>query len=49
MGDISDSPGTLWRFAPMADPLVEEWHSRDLDSRISRREVAAVEDWKQNT
>jgi hypothetical protein len=36
----------VWRFAPMADPLVSEWHSRDLDSRISLREVAAVEDWQ---
>jgi hypothetical protein len=27
-GDISTSLGKLWRFAPMADPLVEEWHSR---------------------
>ena len=38
--------GMVWRFAPMADPLVEEWHSRDLDSRISHREVSAVNDWK---
>ena len=29
----------------MADPLVDEWHSRDLDSRISEREVAAVVEW----
>ena len=36
----------LWRFAPMADPLVEEWHSRDLDSRITPRELAAVQDWQ---
>ena len=20
----------VWRFAPMADPLVSEWHCRDL-------------------
>ena len=30
----------------MADPLVSEWHCRDLDSRISQRELAAVEDWR---
>ncbi len=30
----------------MADPLVEEWHCRDLDSRITSRELAAVEDWR---
>ena len=29
----------------MMDPLVKEWHSRDLNSRISEREVAAVVDW----
>jgi len=38
----------VWRFAPMADPLVSEWHSRDLDSSISAREVAAVIDWRDN-
>ncbi len=32
----------------MADPLVEEFHSRDLDSTIMKREVAAVQDWKHN-
>ncbi len=35
----------LWRFAPMADPLVQEFHSRDLDSTVSQREVDAVNDW----
>jgi hypothetical protein len=35
----------LWRFAPMADAFVEEWHSRDLDSTILQREVDAVNDW----
>lgn len=30
----------------MADPLVSEWHCRDLDSRISQRELAAVEEWQ---
>lgn len=29
----------------MADGTVVEFHSRDLDSRISEREVAAVKDW----
>jgi hypothetical protein len=38
--------GMLWRFAPLADDFVFEWHSRDLDSQILPREVAAVEDWK---
>ena len=37
--------GKLWRFSPMADPLVAEFHSRDLDSRPTGREWAAVEEW----
>ena len=42
---MSTEFGMLWRFAPMADPLVGEWHSRDLDSRVTSREVAAVREW----
>merc|ERR1719187_18821 len=30
----------------MVDPLVTEWHSRDLDSLPSQREVDAVNDWR---
>ena len=37
--------GMLWRFSPIADPLVTEFHSRDLDSRPTGREWAAVEEW----
>ena len=29
----------------MADPLVTEWHSRDLGSQITEREVSAVAEW----
>ena len=29
----------------MADPLVIEWHSRDLGSLITEREVSAVAEW----
>lgn len=47
--DMGDNFGMLWRFAPMADPLVKEWHSRDLDSIVSEREVAAVRDWLTTT
>ena len=36
----------LWRFAPLADDFVLEWHSRDLDAHILPREVAAVDEWK---
>ena len=43
------SVGQIWRFAPMVDPLVSEFHSRDLDSIISHREFAAVNDWLSNT
>lgn len=39
------SVGQVWRFAPMVDPLVSEFHSRDLDSIVSQREVAAVSEW----
>ena len=34
-----------WRFFPTLDPQVDVYISRDLDSRISEREVAAVEEW----
>ena len=40
---------TAWRFLPALDPLVSEWHSRDLDSSLSEREKAAVNDWKFNS
>ena len=29
-GNVADSFGMLWRFAPMSDPFVDEFHSRDL-------------------
>ena len=35
----------LWRFAPMADGNVLEWHSRDLDATIIQRYVDAVKAW----
>ena len=37
---------TIWRFLPLVDPLVGEFHSRDLDSLYSQREVDAVIDFK---
>ena len=33
------------RFLPLLDPRVEVVVSRDLDSRLTAREQAAVEDW----
>ena len=32
----------IWRFLPAIDPQVDIFFSRDLDSRISQREAAAV-------
>jgi len=44
-GDLSSIFGMLWRFLPMLDPSVDIMVSRDLDSRITKREVAAVNEW----
>ncbi|XP_063884453.1 LOW QUALITY PROTEIN: uncharacterized protein LOC135113216 [Scylla paramamosain] len=41
--------GKMWRFLPMADPLVSEFLVRDLDSSILPREVAAVRQWRANS
>merc|ERR1712029_80949 len=54
--DVKSLPGTqfgnakqvfamVWRFFPTLDPQVDVLASRDLDSRISAREVAAVQDF----
>ena len=37
--------GDVWRFLPVLDPGVEAVLSRDLDSRLTDREVAAVTQW----
>lgn len=37
---------TTWRFLALADQNVEEFHSRDLDSRPSHREMAAVKEFE---
>ena len=34
-----------WRFFPSLDPQVDVMVSRDLDSLISAREAAAVQEW----
>ncbi|XP_023347972.1 uncharacterized protein LOC111716729 isoform X2 [Eurytemora carolleeae] len=44
-GNISSKFGMIWRFLPLADPFVDFMVSRDLDSRFSARETAAVNDW----
>ena len=35
--DVSGHLGLVWRYLPMADPLVKEWHARDLDSRLGEK------------
>ena len=45
LGDLSGMFGMVWRFLPLLDPSVEVVVSRDLDSRLTTREQAAVEDW----
>ena len=37
--------GLFWRFLPLADPQVDSFISRDLDSRLNPREAVAVRDW----
>lgn len=34
-----------WRFLPASDPVVQRFCVRDIDSRLSTREKAAVDDW----
>jgi hypothetical protein len=38
----------MWRFLVMLDPLVDRFMSRDIDSDIIPREVAAVSQWLQS-
>ena len=45
MEEPGDWRGMFWRFYPASDPNVEVMISRDCDSRISQREVDAVNDW----
>jgi hypothetical protein len=37
--------GSLWRFRPIFDESVNYFISRDCDSRISKRDEIAVEEW----
>jgi len=45
MQEPGDWRGMFWRFEAAADPKVEAMVSRDCDSRITLREVAAVDEW----
>ena len=58
--DVHELPGTPmvnatrvfpmdWRWFPTMDPQVDIFASRDLDSRLSAREVAAVNEWLYNS
>lgn len=40
-----DWSGMFWRFEPASNPDVSVMISRDCDSRLSKREKAAVEEW----
>jgi hypothetical protein len=37
--------GMFWRFHPISDPSIEYIIIRDTDSRFSRRESVAVQEW----
>lgn len=45
MGKPGDWTGMFWRFEAASDPDVDVMISRDCDSRITEREVAAVKQW----
>lgn len=45
MNEPGDWRGMFWRFEPASDSRVEVMISRDCDSRITQREVAAVNQW----
>jgi hypothetical protein len=40
--------GMLWRFTVAADPTVDRFIVRDVDSRLNYRERLAVEEWIQS-
>lgn len=45
MGKPGDWTGMFWRFEAASDPDVDVMISRDCDSRITAREVSAVNQW----
>lgn len=45
LGSVSHKHGMLWRLLPLVDSLVDVCLIRDLDSRPTLREVAAVTEW----
>jgi len=47
-GDTTSVYPLIWRFLPAIDPQVDIFFSRDLDSRISAREAAVVQQFLQS-
>ena len=45
LGNISSLFPPIWRFLPLLDAQVDVFVSRDLDSRVNSREVAAVQEF----
>jgi len=45
MSDICDWTGMFWRFHAASDNSVDVMISRDVDSRLSKREKFAVDEW----
>ncbi|UJR22371.1 hypothetical protein I4U23_025433 [Adineta vaga] len=46
LGSVSSYiPPKIWRFLPAGDELVDVMASRDLDSPLTQRELAAVNEW----
>lgn len=48
MQEPGDWRGMFWRFEAASDPDVEAMISRDCDSRITKREMTAVNEWLQS-
>ncbi len=48
MKDNGDWTGMFWRFEAIADPEVSIMLSRDVDSRLSRREYESVKEFEQS-
>ncbi|XP_043200770.1 uncharacterized protein LOC122369812 isoform X2 [Amphibalanus amphitrite] len=44
-GELGRQRGSIWRFLVMDDPTVRRYIVRDLDSLITERERAAVQEW----
>jgi hypothetical protein len=46
--DLGHLNRMIWRYLPLMDPLVDVFMSRDSDSDVNQREVAAVGQWLQS-